>query len=59
MFNPSDADNMDAICSRVLTFYDEESIRRACKRFDDAKEMGEVCPFSQEMLDMIFAKPIL
>lgn len=58
MFRPYDADNMDAICSKILIFYGEESIRRACRQFDKAKEVGEECPFSQEMLDTIFAKPI-
>lgn len=58
MFTPSDAERIEEIFSLILKFYDEDSIRQACKRLDTAKETESPCPYTQELLDMIFAKPI-
>lgn len=55
IFSSTDVTKVDKIKEALFNCFEEESVIRACFQFRRAKETGEPCPYSQEMLDNMFA----
>lgn len=57
LFAESDVDKLDFVKAALFKCYEEASLDRACLSWAHAKSLGEQCPYSQEELDEMFAKP--
>ena len=55
-FADADAERLDELKEMLFKCFEESSVANACKQFQLAKVRQEPCPFSQQELDMMFAK---
>lgn len=55
-FREADIKRLDELKDMLFKCYEEESIVKACKQFQQAKINQEPCPFPQTILDNMFAK---
>lgn len=55
-FSDDDVQHLDELKDMLFKCFEEQSVFNACKQFQLAKMKHEPCPFSQSMLDMMFAK---
>lgn len=56
LFSDGDAIRLDQIKDTLFKCFTEESVINAVHHFQEAKIRKEPCPFSQNELDMMFAK---
>lgn len=56
LFAKEDVARLDELKATLFRCFEEESVLRACLQLTHAKGIDEPCPFSQEMLDEMFAK---
>ena len=55
LFADKDVERLDELKATLFKCFEEDSVVRACQQFQLAKHRGEPCPFSQQMLDRMFA----
>ncbi|MBQ5643461.1 MAG: hypothetical protein IIV13_06860 [Bacteroidaceae bacterium] len=58
LFAEADVVRLDELKATLFRCFTEDSVFRACKQFQLAKQHGEPCPFPQQVLDTMFAKPL-
>lgn len=59
LFTREDALRLDELKDMLFKCFTEESVVNACKQFQMAKVRKEPCPWTQQDLDSMFAKPIV
>lgn len=55
-FTTEDILRLDELKDTLFKCFEESSVENACKKFQEAKIKHEPCPFTQSMLDNMFAK---
>ncbi|MCQ2189933.1 MAG: hypothetical protein MJZ00_08520 [Paludibacteraceae bacterium] len=55
-FSDADAEKLDELKTLLFQCFEPDSVERACDQFHKAKILQEPCPYSQNELDMMFAK---
>ncbi len=58
LFSADDARRLDELKSMLFKCFTEDSVINATRHFQEAKIRREPCPFSQEELDIMFAKAL-
>lgn len=58
LFSPADVQRLDQLNETLFKCFTEESVMNAIRQFQLAKIQKEPCPFTQQELDAMFAKPL-
>lgn len=57
-FAPRDVDKLDQLKAFLFKCFDDASVWRCCEQLTAARNHGEPCPFTQDMLDTMFAREV-